>query len=65
MPKPFLLAARSNHLGSRPRRCAPRQVELLRADYREIAKVLRGHCQVNRFGAYSAPWPLPKLLILR
>ena len=23
------------------------------------------HCQVNRFGAYSAPWPLPKLLIPR
>ncbi len=23
------------------------------------------YCQVNRFGTYSAPWPLSKLLILR
>ena len=29
------------------------------------AELERGHCQVNRFGAYSAPWPLPKLLIPR
>ena len=25
----------------------------------------RVYCQVNRFGTYSAPWPLSKLLILR
>ena len=30
-----------------------------------LVRSLEGHCQVNRFGAYSAPWPLPKLLILR
>ena len=30
-----------------------------------IILLREGCCQVNRFGAYSAPWPLPKLLILR